>query len=55
MKGQEHNKGELKELKVQIEKWVVEELQLMANNTKILVRLDQAMKRFTSRVVSIRS
>jgi hypothetical protein len=35
MKGQEHNKGELKELKVEIEKWVVEEMQLMAKNTKI--------------------
>ncbi len=32
-----------------------EYVQDMANNTKILVRLDQAQKRFTSRVESIRS
>jgi len=37
MKGQEHNKGDLKELKVSIEKWVVEEIQLMSQNTKLSV------------------
>ena len=34
MKGQEHNKTELKELKVDIEKWVVDEIQIMSKNTK---------------------
>jgi len=37
MKGQEHNKGDLKELKVNIEKWVVDEIELMSKNTKIPV------------------
>lgn len=37
MRGQEHNKGALKELKVNIEKWVVDEIQLMSENTKIPV------------------
>jgi hypothetical protein len=48
MKGQEHNKGELKELKVSIEKWVVEEIQLMSKNTKFSVEelVVIALKRF---------
>ncbi len=37
MKGQEHNQGDLKELKVQIEKWVVDEIQKMSTNTNIPV------------------
>jgi len=35
MKSQKHNEGELKELKVMIEKQVAEDLEKMAKNTNI--------------------
>ena len=35
MKGQEHNKGTLKELKVNIEEKVVDDFEIMARNTGI--------------------
>ena len=37
MRSQEHNKGELKELKVSIEKNVVDSVEIMAKNGKISV------------------
>ncbi len=50
MKSQKHNQGELKELKVKIEKDVVESFTKMSENTKIPV--DElvviALKRFRS-------
>ena len=50
MKGQEHNKGTLKELKVSIEEKVVDDFEMMAKNTGIpmadLVVI--ALKRFAS-------
>jgi len=50
MKGQEHNKGALKELKVEIEEKVVIDFETMAHNTGIplaeLVVI--ALKRFAS-------
>lgn len=35
MKSQKHNQGELKELKVKVEKEIVEAFELMEKNTKI--------------------
>ena len=35
MKSQEHNKGELAELKVEIEKGLIEDIQLMSDNSGI--------------------
>ena len=50
MKTQEHNKGELSELKVEIEKKLIEDLKLMSTNSGIseqdLVAI--AIKRFRS-------
>ncbi len=50
MKSQKHNEGELKELKVKIEKGVAEDFEKMVKNTNI--NLDDliviAMKRFRS-------
>ena len=50
MKSQKHNEGELKELSVQIEKQVAEDLEQMSKNTNIplgdLVVI--ALKRFRS-------
>lgn len=48
MRGQEHNIGDLKELTVQIEKWVVDEIHLMAKNTKMPVEelIVIALKRY---------
>lgn len=50
MKSQKHNQGELKELKVNIEKEVVENFAKMAENTKIPVAdlVVVALKRFTA-------
>ena len=50
MKGQEHNKGDLAELKVMIEKYVVEEFSLMAKNTETPINdlVVIALKRFIS-------
>ena len=48
MKGQEHNQGDLEELKVKIEKQLVDDLKLMSDNSgidlEILVAV--AIKRF---------
>ncbi len=50
MKSQKHNQGELKEIKVKIEKEVAEDFEKMVKNTNI--KLDDlvliAMKRFRS-------
>jgi len=50
MKSQKHNQGELKEIKVKIEKEVAEDFEIMVKNTNI--KLDDlvliAMKRFRS-------
>jgi hypothetical protein len=50
MKSQKHNQGELKEIKVKIEKEVAEDFEKMSQNTKISV--DElvviALKRFRS-------
>lgn len=50
MKSQKHNQGELKEVKVKIEKEVAESLEIMAKNSKYTV--DEivviAIKRFRS-------
>jgi fructose-1,6-bisphosphatase/sedoheptulose 1,7-bisphosphatase-like protein len=50
MKSQKHNQGELKEIKVKIEKDVVEDFEKMAKNTNFT--LDElvviALKRFRS-------
>ncbi len=50
MKSQKHNQGELKELKVKIEKDVVEAFAKMSENTKIPVEelVVIALKRFRS-------
>ncbi len=50
MKSQKHNQGELKELKVKIEKEVVEAFQKMSENTKITIDdlVVVALKRFRS-------
>lgn len=50
MKTQQHNQGELKELKVMIEKQMVEDLELMAKNSGMKVEdiVVIALKRFRS-------
>lgn len=50
MKSQQHNEGELAELKVKIEKSVVEAFENMSNNSKIPVAdlVVIALKRFRS-------
>jgi hypothetical protein len=50
MKSQKHNQGELKEVKVKIEKDVAESLDLMAKNSKLSVDdiVVIALKRFRS-------
>jgi fructose-1,6-bisphosphatase/sedoheptulose 1,7-bisphosphatase-like protein len=50
MKSQKHNQGELKELKVKIEKEVVDAFAKMSENTKIPVEelVVIALKRFRS-------
>lgn len=50
MKSQKHNEGELKELKVNIEKKMVEDLDLMSKNTGMPVAdlVVIALKRFRS-------
>lgn len=50
MKSQKHNQGELKELKVNIEKDIVDAFQKMEKNTKIPVAdlVVIALKRFRS-------
>lgn len=50
MKSQKHNQGELKELKVNIEKEVIEAFTKMSENTKIPVAelVVIALKRFRS-------
>ena len=50
MKSQKHNLGELKEVSVKIESKVVEDLELMAKNTGMLVAdiVVIALKRFRS-------
>jgi fructose-1,6-bisphosphatase/sedoheptulose 1,7-bisphosphatase-like protein len=50
MKSQKHNQGELKEIKVKIEKQVVEDLELMSKNTNIPMEdiVVIALKRFRS-------
>jgi hypothetical protein len=48
MKSQKHNEGELKEIKVKIEKNVVDDFEKMVSNTKIPMEdlVVVAMKRF---------
>jgi len=48
MKTQEHNKGELKELKVKIEKALVEDLKTMSENSGMAIEelVAVALKRF---------
>lgn len=48
MKTQKHNQGELKELKVKIEKEVADSLEIMAQNSKYSVDeiVEIAIKRF---------
>ncbi len=48
MKSQKHNQGELKELKVKIEKDIVDSLEVMSKNSKISVEdlVVIALKRF---------
>jgi fructose-1,6-bisphosphatase/sedoheptulose 1,7-bisphosphatase-like protein len=48
MKSQVHNEGELKELKVKIEKEIVESFEAMAKNTEIPIEdlVVTALKRF---------
>ena len=48
MKSQKHNEGELKELKVMIEKDIVESLTLMAQNSHLTIEdiVVIALKRF---------
>ena len=48
MKSQKHNEGELKELKVKIEKTIVESFEVMAKNTGIPMEdlVVVALKRF---------
>ncbi len=48
MKGQTHNQGELKELKVKIEKEIVESVERMAKNSNVSVDeiVVVALKRF---------
>lgn len=50
MKSQKHNEGELKELKVKIEKKIVEDLEQMEKNTNIPMAdlVVVALKRFRS-------
>ena len=50
MKTQSHNHGELKELKVEVEKEIVEDLELMSKNSGIKVEdlVAIAIKRFRS-------
>lgn len=50
MKSQKHNQGELKEVKVKIEKDVAESLDLMAKNSKLSIDdiVVIALKRFRS-------
>ena len=50
MKTQDHNNGELKELKVEVEKQLVDDLELMANNSGIKIEdlVAIAVKRFRS-------
>jgi len=50
MKSQKHNEGELKEIKVKIEKNVVEDFEKMVANTKIPMEdlVVIALKRFRS-------
>jgi hypothetical protein len=50
MRSQKHNQGELKELKVKIEKDVVDSLQVMSENSKMSVEdiVVIALKRFKS-------
>jgi metal-responsive CopG/Arc/MetJ family transcriptional regulator len=50
MKGQSHNQGELKELKVQIEKQIVDRLESMAKHTNISLSemVVIALKRYIS-------
>lgn len=50
MKSQKHNQGELKELKVKIEKQVLEDIEAMVNNTSMDLAeiVVIALKRFRS-------
>jgi hypothetical protein len=50
MKTQQHNQGELKELKVMIEKQIVEDFELMSKNAQMKVEdlVTIALKRFKS-------
>lgn len=50
MKGQKHNEGELKELKVSIEKKIVDNIQRMSKNTGMSANelVVIALKRFCS-------